>query len=134
MYKFIIPTLAVFVTNPATAADVKDIHKNVVMRQPYQIEVCSNEATGGDKTADTLKGALIGGAIGNNVTKDLDNGAAVGALLGGWLAHKASQALASAETVCKVETRYNETVIEKYTHSIVTFMHDGREYNLQFVK
>ena len=44
---------------------------------------------GGDKTADTLKGAIIGGVIGNNVG-DVDNGGAIGAIIGGMLGHNNS--------------------------------------------
>lgn len=134
MYKIIITTIAVFISAAAAAETVQDVNKNVVIRQPYQIEVCADKAVSGDKTSDTLKGALVGGAIGNNITKNLDNGAAVGALLGGILAHNASKAVGGTKTVCNVETRYNEQIEQRYVYSIVTFMYEGREYNLQFVK
>ena len=39
----------------------------------------------GDKTGDALRGAIIRGTIGNNITKNVENGGAVGALLYGIL-------------------------------------------------
>ena len=133
MHKIIIVAIAVFIS-AAAAETIRDVNKNVVIRQPYQIEVYADKAVSGDKTSDTLKGALVGGAIGNNITKNLDNGATVGALLGGILAHNASKAVGGTKTVCNVETRYNEQIEQRYVYSIVTFMYEGREYNLQFVK
>ena len=65
-----------------------DVTKQVINRTPYEVEVCTERAVSGDKTKDTLTGAMIGGAIGNNVTKNVDNGGAVGALIGGILATK----------------------------------------------
>ena len=38
-----------------------------------------------------LEGAIIGGVIGNNVTKNVDNGGAVGALLGGMIGSQQKQ-------------------------------------------
>ena len=37
-------------------------------------------------------------------------------------------------TVCDVETRYEESVSEVYSHSTITFGLKGREYSLDFVK
>ena len=58
---------------PAHASDIQDHQKNVIKRTPQIVEVCSEESVSGDKTADTLMGAIIGGAIGQNITKDLLN-------------------------------------------------------------
>ena len=71
-------------------ADGNDSLKNiehhflsVVEKTPYQVEVCKKVKVDGDKTSDTLTGAIIGGIIGNNVTKDLPDGGTAGAILGG---------------------------------------------------
>ena len=85
-------------------------------------------------TGDTLKGAIIGGIIGNNVTKNVDNGGAVGALLGGIIGHNNSNATGGVQRVCNIQTRYNEEVVEVYSHSVVTFYHNGRQYKLRFQK
>lgn len=118
----------------AHAETVQDVNKTVVNRVPYNVEVCTNHSVSGDKTGDALAGAIIGGIIGNNVTKNVDNGGAVGALLGGMLGHSNSNATGGTKRVCQIETRYDEEVIEVYSHSIVTFYHNGKQYNLRFQK
>lgn len=114
--------------------DVVDHYKTVINKTPYNVEVCENVSVSGDKTGDTLMGAIIGGAIGNNVTKNVDNGGAVGALLGGMLAHQNSDATGGTKRVCKVETRYNESSAQVYSHSVVTFFSNGKQYSLRFNK
>jgi len=118
----------------ANAETVTDVNKTIILKKPYQVEVCTDRHVSGDKTGDTLKGAIIGGIIGNNVTKNVDNGGAVGALLGGMFAHNNSKATGGTRTVCSVETRYNEERRTVYSHSVVTFNHNGRQYSLQFTK
>ncbi len=135
MKKIIIAS--VFLATPAFAQStqlVTDVTKQVINKTPYQVEVCTNRQVSGDKTGDTLMGAIIGGAIGNNVTKNVDNGGAVGALLGGMLAHNNSRASGGTKRVCSVETRYNETVSTVYSHSTITFSHEGKSYTLKFNK
>jgi len=124
----------VLASTSAMAESVQDFNKTVVNRVPYNVEVCTNQSYGGDRTGDTLKGAIIGGIIGNNVTKNVDNGGAVGALLGGIIGHNNSNATGGTRRVCNVQTRYNEEVVEVYSHSVVTFYHNGRQYSLRFQK
>ena len=124
----------VLASTSAMAESVQDFNKTVVNRVPYNVEVCTDQSYGGDKTGDALKGAIIGGIIGNNVTKNVDNGGAVGALLGGIIGHNNSNATGGTRRVCNVQTRYNEEVIEVYSHSVVTFYHNGRQYKLRFQK
>ena len=124
----------IFVSTTAMAQTVRDVHKTVIQQMPYQVEVCSQQRVGGDKSGDMLTGAIIGGIIGNNVTKNVDNGGAVGALLGGMLGHSNSKASGGTQRVCNVQTRYNEEVIEVYSHSIVSFYHNGKQYRLRFQK
>ena len=134
MKKFLVTLAMIGVSAPALAETVKDYNKTVVNRVPYSVEVCTDQVVGGDKTGDALKGAIIGGIIGNNVTKNVDNGGAVGALLGGIIAHNNSNATGGTRRVCNVQTRYNEEVVEVYSHSVVTFYHNGRQYSLRFQK
>ena len=72
--------------------NVTDHYKYVVMKHPRQVEVCENVSVGGDRTGDALMGAIIGGIIGNNVTKDLPDGGTAGAIIGGMLGHQNSDA------------------------------------------
>ena len=117
----------------AFAETVQDFNKTVINRVPYNVEVCTNQTVSGDKTADTLKGAIIGGVIGNNVG-DVDNGGAIGAIIGGMLGHKNSNATGGTKRVCEVQTRYNEESVTIYSHSVVTFYHEGKQYKLRFQK
>ena len=126
--------LALGACNYANAETVTDVNKTVILKKPYQVEVCTDRTVSGDKSGDMLKGAIIGGLIGNNVTKNVDNGGAVGAVIGGILGHNNSKATGGTRRVCSVETRYNEEQRTVYSHSIVTFTHNGRQYSLQFQK
>ena len=121
------------VTTPATAETVVDVTKQVINKTPYQVEVCYDRQVSGDKTGDAIKGAIIGGLLGNNIKGEQDGGA-IGAVIGGMLGHANSNATSGTRRVCNVETRYNETVATVYSHSIVSFSHEGKEYQLQFKK
>ena len=115
--------------------DVIDHYKTVINKTPYTVEVCENVAVSREiKLVILLMGAIIGGAIGNNVTKNVDNGGAVGALLGGMLAHNNSDATGGTKRVCKMETRYNESSAQIYSHSVITFFSNGKQYSLRFNK
>ena len=88
MKKAILFTTSVFVTFAVTAqadvsAKITDYYKDVINTQPYQVEVCSNVHVPGDRSGDMLRGAIIGGIIGNNVTKNLPDGGTAGAIIGG---------------------------------------------------
>ena len=120
--------------NYANAEIVSDVNKEVIIKKPYQVEVCTDKPVSGDKSGDMLKGAIIGGLIGNNVTKNVDNGGAVGAVIGGILGHNNSKAVGGTRRVCTIETRYNEERQTVYSHSIVTFEYNGRQYTLRFQK
>ena len=120
-------------------ADGNDSLKNiehhflsVIEQTPYSVEVCKKVRVDGDKTSDTLTGAIIGGIIGNNVTKDLPDGGTAGAILGGILGHMNSDAKNETKRVCSIETRYKETSKKVYSHSTITFVLDNRKYTLRF--
>ena len=122
-------------------ADGNDSLKNiehhflsVIEQTPYSVEVCKNVRVSGDKTGDTLTGAIIGGIIGNNVTKDLPDGGTAGAILGGILGHMNSDAKSEIKKVCNIETRYEEVQKKIYSHSTITFWSGGKRYTLRFKK
>ena len=122
-------------------ADGNDSLKNiehhflsVIEQTPYSVEGCKNVRVSGDKTGDTLTGAIIGGIIGNNVTKDLPDGGTAGAILGGILGHMNSDAKSGTKRVCNIETRYEEVQKKIYSHSTITFWSGGKRYTLRFKK
>ena len=65
---------------------------------------------------------------------DVDNGGAIGAIIGGMLGHNNSNATGGTKRVCEVQTRYNEESVTIYSHSVVTFYHEGKQYKLRFQK
>ena len=81
--------------------------------------------TSGDKSADMLKGAIIGGILGNNVG-DIKNGGAAGAIIGGMIGHNNSTATGGTQTVCQLETRYDEEQVSVYSHSVIKFEYNNR--------
>lgn len=128
---------SMFLATPAMAdsamGTVTDHYKTVIDRSPYNVEVCYDRQVSGDKTGDALKGAIIGGIIGNNVG-DVKDGGAIGAVIGGILGHNNSKATGGTQRTCRMETRYNETTREVYSHSTITFYTNGRNYSLTFQK
>ena len=118
---------------PAVASDVQDFYKTETVRVPHTQQVCNDVYQGGDKTGDTLKGAIIGGIIGNNVG-DVKNGGALGAVIGGMLGHSNSNATGGYSTQCQNVTSYTTESRRVYSHSIIKFYHNGRYYQLRFQK
>ena len=114
--------------------EVTEHFKQVYHKTPHNVEVCYDQKVSSDKTGDALMGAIIGGIIGNNVTKDLPDGGTAGAIIGGMLGHQNSDAKGGSKIVCKVETRYTEEKREMYSHSTITFTHDGKTYRLRFTR
>jgi len=122
-----------FATQPYNV-EVRDHQKTVIKRTPQVVEVCSERKVSGDKTADTILGAIIGGAIGQNVTKDLPDGATAGAIIGGLLGNQNSTANDGTKLVCNKMTRYNESMETIYSHSTITFNYYGKTYTVRFQK
>ena len=128
-----VPILVMSGCGYANAASTMDHFKEVIYKKPYSVEVCSDVSTSGDKTGDAIKGAIIGGLLGNNI-KGEEHGGAAGAVIGAMLGHANSNATGGSKTVCKMETRYNEERQTIYSHSTVTFTHEGKEYTVRFQK
>ena len=136
MRKIILLTLAMLpatCSHPAIAAEIVDHNKIVIDQQPYTVEVCRDVQTSGDKTGDALKGAIIGGIIGNNIKGEQDGGA-IGAIIGGMLGHSNSDVTGGTKRICDTETRYKESRRSVYSHSTITFLHEGVTYSLRFQK
>ena len=126
-------------TSPAYATQaynvqVNDHQKTVIKRTPHAVEVCSERNVSGDRTGDAVMGAIIGGIIGNNVTKDLPDGGTAGAIIGGLLGHQNSTANNGTKLVCNKMTRYKESMETIYSHSTITFNYEGRSYTVRFRK
>ena len=116
-----------------TVGTVTDHYKTVIDRDPYDVEVCYDVQVPGDKSSDMLKGAIIGGIIGNNVG-NIENGGAAGAIIGGILGHNNSDATGGTQRQCRTETRYNESTRKVYSHSTIRFWYEGQKIELSFHK
>ncbi len=124
-----------FIANSVKAdTQVQDHYKNVIHKIPSNVEVCYDRQVSGDKTSDTIMGAILGGAIGNNVTKNMPDGGTAGAIIGGLLGNMNSSASGGTKTVCQTETRYTEQSKTMYSHSTISFVYNGKQYSLNFKK
>ena len=123
-----------FIANSVKAdTQVQDHYKNIIYKTPSQVEVCYDRQVSGDKTGDALKGAIIGGILGNNIKGEKDGGA-IGAIIGGMLGHSNSGATGGTKRVCQVETRYSEESKRVYSHSTISFIYEGKSYRVNFQK
>ncbi len=106
-------------------AYVQDHYKSVVHQPPHNQQVCSEVYVPNRNTAgpdNMLSGAIIGGIIGNNVTKNLPDGGTAGAIIGGLLGLQNEQnAGGSYQTRCSTRTSYTESQKTVYSHSTITF-------------
>ena len=135
--KTIITTALLVLATPAFAETVNDHYKTVIEQSPYRVEVCKDVRIQGQaSTGDTLFGALIGGAIGNQFGggKGKDAATILGAIVGADVANKNGKKPGGTQRQCQIETRYEETQREVYSHSTVTFVSDGQQYNVKFQK
>ena len=135
--KTIITTALLVLATPAFAETVNDHYKTVIEQSPYRVEVCKDVRIQGQaSTGDTIFGAIIGGAIGNQFGggKGKDAATVLGAIVGADIANKNGKKPGGTQRQCQVETRYEETQREVYSHSTVTFYSDGQQYTVKFTK
>lgn len=111
----------------AQAQTVQDHYKNVIIKKPYSVQICT-EGNGKSDLSNLLEGAIIGGAIGNNIPGE-NGGGAMGAIIGGLLNSENNKG-----QQCRTETRYDEEYQSVYSHSTVTFYYNGKQYTLRFNK
>jgi len=110
----------------------QDHYKTVIKQRPYSVEVCKEVTVSGDRTGDTLKGAILGGIIGHQI--DHDKGSEIGAILGGAIGHNNSTATGSTRTQCQTETRYEEEQLEVYNYSTITFWSNGQKHTVKYTR
>ena len=119
---------------------ITETYKTVIKQIPYRVEVCQDRVqhSGDGSATNELVGALFGGAIGNSFGKGDGKDAMTlfGALMGASLAHDDELAKGPTRTVtvCDVETRYEESVSEVYSHSTISFTAKGKQYKIDFIK
>ena len=121
-------------------ATVLDHYKTVIKQSPYEVEVCKqvHQGTGDGSATNEIIGAIFGGAIGNQFGEGdgKDAMTLAGMFLGASLAHddELAQGPGVITTKCYIETRYQESVHNVYSHSTLTFRINGKKYRVDFVK
>lgn len=133
-------TVAAF--SQSVRATVEDHFRTVANSSPKTERVCQavEVPVYGQKpasTGDTLLGAIIGGAIGNQFGEGSGKDAmtVLGAIAGADAANKSGSRQIvgyTTETRCENQTVYVETVQEIYSHSTVTFVDNGKTYTVRF--
>jgi uncharacterized protein YcfJ len=141
--KYVLLTSLVLATaTPALAetskATIQDHYKSVIEQQPYRVEVCKDVRVpqkGDTNTEGAILGGIIGGVIGNQFGKGSGKeaatgiGALTGAIIGG---QDKGPRNYTTQRQCQIETRYEETKRDVYSHSTVTFYADGQKYTVKF--
>ena len=146
-YLLVTASLLVATATPALAnkeanrqAYVEDHYKTVIQQTPYNVEVCKDikvPQKGELNTEGAIIGGIIGGVIGNQFGKGDGKeamtgiGALSGAIIGG---QDKGPRNYTTQRQCQIETRYEETKKTVYSHSTVTFYHDGERFDLKFQK
>ena len=141
--------LSVAIATPALAdkqrvTDVQDFYKTVTRNIPHTEQICQivEVPIYGNKGVDTggaIVGGLIGGIIGNQIGKGVGKeaatgiGAMTGAIIGGKNGEKEIVGYRQ-ENRCQNKTTYTTETNEVYSHSVVTFWHEGRMYRVKFDK
>ena len=145
MKKLLITTSLILATaTPALAetskAQVQDHYKTIIEQTPYKVEVCKDVRLqkNGTNTEGAIIGGILGGLLGNQFGKGSGKeaatgvGAITGAIIGGQ--NKGPQQGGPTERRCTIETRYEETQRNVYSHSTVTFRSEGQSYTIKFQK
>ena len=141
--KYVLLTSLVLATaTPALAetskATIQDHYKTVIEQQPYRVEVCKDVQVPQKNEMNTegaIIGGIIGGVIGNQFGKGNGKdamtgiGALSGAIIGG---QDKGPRNYTTQRQCQIETRYEETQRDVYSHSTVTFYADGQKYTVKF--
>ena len=137
----ILAVALIVVAIPAVADSVngyvQDHYKSVINQQPHNQQVCRDVYVPNRRGPDDMiTGAILGGIIGQNVTKNLPDGGTAGAILGGLLGHmNQGNAGGSTQTRCSTQTSYTETQQNVYSHSTITFTDsNGVRRTLSFSK
>jgi uncharacterized protein YcfJ len=120
-------------------AHIQDHYKSIVQQVPHNQQLCSEVYVPNRNTVgpdNMLSGAIIGGIIGNNVTKNLPDGGTAGAIIGGILGLQNEQnAGGSYQTRCTTRTSYSESQKNVYSHSTITFTDNtGTRRTVKFYK
>ena len=140
----VLATTLLATTAFAGDATVEDKYKTIEKKVPHTENICNTvdipiygNVGGGASGTDVLGGMIIGGLLGKGITGK-DNGAAAGAVLGGIFQadkkqNKQNQIVGyRQQQQCYQNTTYTIERNTVYSHSIVTFSHEGKQHRVKF--
>ena len=122
--------------------DTKTYTKQVPVNECRDVDVpIYKQNNGQGNLGDFLAGAIIGGAIGNNVSNDKGAGA-IGAIIGGAIANENAKKKSSTSTIvgykreriCETTYMTETENVNAYRKSIIIFEYEGKTYRLEFTK
>jgi outer membrane lipoprotein SlyB len=129
-------------TRQGVVVDVEAVYSNsytyVIQEQCFEQHVPVYKNSQGS-IGDVFAGAIIGGVIGNQFGggSGKDAMTVLGAIVGADVANKnGSRQIVgySTETRCENQTVYVSVEQRVYSHSTITFVDNGRSYNVRFQK
>ena len=111
-------------------AVITDHYHDVVIIQPYYVEVCGEQTQmAGDVIDGAVWGAIFGAILGDVI--DDKNGRLPGAIIGGAIGAKTEEnKVGGTSIVCRTEQRKTKSSQREYSHSTVGFRNDGKWYEL----
>ena len=152
---FIVGFLAVSFASTAYAdhdkvrvISVKDEFNNRTVYTENPVTQCKEvdvpiyqQKQGQGNLGDFLAGAIIGGAIGNNVSNDKGAGA-IGAIIGGAIANENAKKKNSTsnvvgykrENICETTVTKQRQIIREYMYTTIQFEYNGNIYSVRFTK
>jgi len=152
---FIVGFLAVSFASTAFAdhdnvrvISVKDEYNNKTVYTENPVTQCKEvdvpiyqQKEGEGSLGDFLAGAIIGGAIGNNVSNDKGAGA-IGAIIGGAIANENAKKKNSSATivgykrerVCETTVTEQRQIVREYMYTTMKFEYNGNIYTVRFTK
>jgi uncharacterized protein YcfJ len=131
-----VPAAAEYSINATVTDHFRTVTRDVPVTehvcQTVEVPVYGNKAS----TGDTIVGAIIGGAIGNQFGggSGKDAMTVLGAIAGADIANKNGQRIVGyrLEEQCQNVTTYSTTQEQVYSHSTITWREDGRKISLDF--
>ena len=131
----VVASMQVLAAQNIRSGVVKDHYHNVVVIEPYYVEVCGEQTSmAGDVAVGALWGAILGAVAGDALD---DNGGRIpGAIIGGMIGakHEENKGDGSTNIVCRTEQRKTKTAKRQYSHSTIYFTVQGSSYELDFIR
>lgn len=138
--------VATLIATPVFASEkvkVTDVTKTVTRQIPHTEQICNivEVPIYGQQTMDTegaIVGGIIGGVIGNQIGKGGGRDAAtgIGAIAGAVIGGKKDGGVVGyrQEQRCHNQTTYTQQSEVIYSHSVASFYHEGKFYQVKFQK